>query len=131
MEEQKPFELPQRQPQEAELVGFWANHRFLLLVIGTIVISIMLVIVSLVIYNVSGSAQLDLSRPGYQSVSQQVERSDTAQGFSANGDVNMGTIDEFLRLYDQQAKKAKAIDAFNGDPLNPETLEFSTGTAAQ
>ena len=35
------------------------------------------------------------------------------------------TIDEFIFLYDEQAEKAKAVDAFNGDPLNPEVLEFT------
>jgi hypothetical protein len=31
-----------------------------------------------------------------------------------------------MKLYDTQAAKAKAVDAFNGDPLNPEVLEFGT-----
>lgn len=108
---------------------FWDEHRFVLLIIGTIIISIILVVVSIAIYNISGSAQLDLSRPGYKSVSNQVERQDTVTGYSAFGVINKQTVGEFTKLYDEQAKKAKAVDAFNGDPLNPDVLEFGNPTA--
>lgn len=120
--------VPER---DTAALGFWAQHRFLLLIIGTIVISIILVVISMVIYNVSGSAQLDLSRPGYQSVSNQVERGTTIKDFSATGPVTKNTLDEFLKQYDEQATKAKAVDAFNGDPLNPEALEFTDNAATQ
>jgi len=103
---------------------FRDEHRFLLLIIGTIVIAIIMVAVSLVMYNVSGSAQLDLSRPGYKSVSDKVDRTNTITDYNAFGPVNKDTVKEFTTLYDEQAKKAKAVDAFNGDPLNPEVLEF-------
>jgi hypothetical protein len=109
-------------------LSFWDQHRFLLLVGLTIIVSIILVSISMVIYNVSGSAQLDLSRPGYQSVSDQVERIDEIQDYSALGPVNKTTVGEFTKLYDAQAAKAKAVDAFNGDPLNPEVLEFGVTT---
>lgn len=112
-----------------EVLTFWSQHRFLLLIAATIVTSIILVSISLVIYNVSGSAQLDLSRPGYQSVSDKVDRSDEITEYSSFGPLNKSTINEFTKLYDEQASKAKAVDAFNGDPLNPEVLEFGTSTS--
>lgn len=115
------------QPTEGEEpLGYWARHRFLLLIIATIVISLVLVSISLAAYNLSGTAQLDLSRPGYQSVSGQVETEDRIDGFSPFGSVSLDTVDEFISLYDEQAEKAKAVDAFNGDPLNPEVLEFTS-----
>ncbi len=116
---------------EVELVGFWNQHRFFLLIGGVIVVSLIFVVISLVIYNVSGAAQLDLSRPGYQSVSAQVEQNDGVEGFDAAGEVTVTTIDEFLNQYDEQATRAKAVDAYNGDPLNPELLEFSESVAAE
>ena len=112
-----------------ELTTFWQKHRFFLLVSASIIAALTLVTVSLAIYNLSGSAQLDLSRPGYQAVSDQVFRHDSIDDYSASGDVTLETIDEFLKLYDEQAAKAKAVDAFNGDPLNPELLE-ATSTAS-
>jgi hypothetical protein len=112
------MENPEIEPQ-----AYWVRHRFMLLVIGTITVALALVSVSLVIYNVSGSAQLDLSRPGYKSVSDKVEREESINEYNAFGEVNKTTVAEFTKLYDEQAKKAKAVDAFNGDPLNPEVLE--------
>lgn len=108
----------------AEELTYWDQHRFLLLIALTIIVAIVLVSISLVIYNVSGSAQLDLSRPGYQSVSDKVDPDDEIDEYDASGPVNKTTVNEFTTLYDAQAAKAKAIDAFNGDPLNPEVLEF-------
>jgi hypothetical protein len=115
---------------DIEELSFWERHRFLALIGATIIISFILVVISMTIYNVSGSAQLDLSRPGYISVSDQVERDDTIDSYSAFGPVNDETVKEFTDLYDAQAIKAKAIEAFNGDPLNPEVLEFGQPTAA-
>ncbi len=121
-------------PEVIEVVErqtFWSQHRFLLLIAFTIVIALILVVISMVIYNVSGSAQLDLSRPGYQSVSDKVDKVDNIDEYNASGPVNKGTVDEFTKLYDAQATKAKAVNAFNGDPLNPEVLEFGSSEASE
>lgn len=112
--------------QPDENMSFWDKHRLSLLLIVTVVIALILTVVSMIAYNVSGAAQLDLSRPGYSSVSDQVDKSDKITEYSAFGSVNKDSINEFIKLYDQQADKAKAVDAFNGDPLNPEVLEFGT-----
>jgi len=107
-----------------EALPFWARHRLSLLLVITVLIAITMTTISVVIYNVSGAAQLDLSRPGYLSVSDKVETVDEINTYSASGAVNKDTIQEFIKLYDAQTSKAKKVDAFNGDPLNPEVLEF-------
>lgn len=117
-------------PAVEEKLSFWDEHRFMLLIIATILISIVLVSISIVIYKTSGSAQLDLSRPGYQSVSNKVDRTDPVTDYSAFGPVTKSTVNDFTKLYDEQATKAKAVDAFNGDPLNPDVLEFSDPTVS-
>lgn len=108
----------------ADTLSFWDRHRLSLLLIITVVIAIIMTSISVVIYNSSGAAQLDLSRPGFRSVSDQVEQTDEIDTYSAVGAVNKDTIQEFMKQYDAQASRAKAVDAFNGDPLNPEVLEF-------
>lgn len=109
----------------------WARHRLGILLGVTVIIAIVLTFVSMTMYNVSGAAQLDLSRPGYQSVSGQVDTEVVIDSYSASGSVNKQTIQEFLTFYDKQAEKAKAVDAFNGDPLNPELLIPADPTPAQ
>ena len=49
-----------------EDAAFWGRHRLALLLVGTVVVALILTVVSMIIYNYSGAAQLDLSRPGYQ-----------------------------------------------------------------
>ena len=115
---------------EEEKLSFWDEHRFMLLIVITIIIAMVLVGISITIYKVSGSAQLDLSLPGLTSVSNKVDRTDPVTEYSAFGAVNKTTVNEFTTLYDAQAKKAKAVDAFNGDPLNPDVLEFADPTTS-
>jgi hypothetical protein len=105
-------------------LSFWDKHRLSLLLIITVAIAIVMTSISIVMYNSSGAAQLDLSRPGYRSVSGKIDENNAIDTYSATGEVNKNTIEEFMKLYDAQATKAKAVDAFNGDPLNPEVLEF-------
>lgn len=111
-----------REPNRKETV--LDRHGFKFLIAGTIVIALTMVIISMVIYNVSGSVQLDLSRPGYKALTEQAEPTVKIEEYNSSGPVNAETIDEFINLYESQSEKAKAIDAFNGDPLNPEVLEF-------
>lgn len=109
-----------------ENLGFWDQHRYLLLIELSIVISIVLVIISMYLYFSSGAAQLDLSRPGYSAVAEQVESdSRSFQEYSALGDINQATIGEFKQLFDEQSAKATGLNAFSGDPLSPDALEIS------
>lgn len=104
---------------------FWDKHRLTLLLIITITITTVLTAISITIYNVSGSAQLDLSRPGYESVSDQVGQETSVDEYTATGDIDEQAINDFLELYEEQTAKAKQVDAFNGDPLNPELLQLA------
>ena len=117
--------------QPDEDMTFWDKHRISLLLIITVLVALTLTVVSMFAYNASGTAQLDLSRPGYLSVSDKVDRTDKITEYSAYGSVNKDSINEFTKLYDEQAAKAKAVDAFNGDPLNPEVLEFGVSNVSE
>lgn len=122
---------PQVQVQD-EAISPWSRHRFLILIGGTIVTSLILVTISLLIYKASGAAQLDLSRPGYRSVSSQTVNNDNGfANYSAEGPINQQSLNQFKTLYSQQAQTVTALDAFGGDPLDPNTLEFGTAPQSQ
>ena len=107
-------------------LSFWDKHRFLLLIAITIAIALFLVGVSMALYASSGAAQLDLSRPGYRAVSSQAVNSDSDfKNYAPFGQLDKAALDEFNALYSKQASKAKAVDAFSGDPLDPDALEIS------
>jgi len=106
-----------------EELSFKEKHSFLLFISISIILSCFIVVVSMAMYNSSGAAQLDLSRPGYKSVrSQASTNSGDFQNYSSSGSIDKKTIEEFKIIYDKQAQKVKSVDAFGGDPLNPDTL---------
>ncbi len=115
-------------PVTAEpVLSFWDQHRYMLLIGISIGIAIFLVVVSMALYESSGAAQLDLSRPGYSSVTSQAVKNDgDFQNYPTSGALDKASLDQFKSLYDKQASQAKAVDAFSGDPLSPEVLELST-----
>lgn len=100
----------------------WEKHRFLLMVGISIVIALMLVAVSLKLYESSGAAQLDLSRPGYEHVSEKVAQNDVFKSFPATGEINKDVIEEFRALYAKRAIQATNVDSFGGDVMSDAAL---------
>lgn len=107
---------------EAHHLGRWQQHKFMVLVALTIVISIILTIVSLWLYRTSGAAQLDLSRPGYESVRERASQTDEITSFSASGPLDGQVLDDFRALYDDELKKITELDNFGSDVLSDATL---------
>lgn len=110
---------------EAQSMTKWQQHKFMVLVGATIAISLVLVVISLGLYNSSGAVQLDLSRPGYQSVRGQTHTVDDFVGFAPSGAIDKEALEEFRKLYDEQLKEATAIESFGGDVLSDSSLGLS------
>lgn len=100
----------------------WERHRFGVMIAGAIVVALVLVGIAMMLYFSSGASQLDLSRPGYMSVREQADEKDQFSEFSASGTITKSSLDEFQKLYDEQAKKATTIDGFGGEAMTDETL---------
>ncbi len=106
-----------------EELPFWSRHRYLLLIGISLAIAAVLVGISMDLYVSSGASQLDLSRPGYSAVQDKVVKTDSEfNSFDANGPIDKKSVDQFSDLYKSQADKAQAVDAYNGDPLNPSII---------
>lgn len=99
-------------------------HQFIVMIILVITLSLFMVYVALNLYQSSGTLQLDLSRPGYDSARQEaIKGNEVFRGFSADGTINSESLNEFDRLYKQKAAEALIdIDAFSGDALSDATL---------
>jgi hypothetical protein len=110
--------------RDAHKLGRWERHRFLLLVGISIAISLMLVAVSLKLYNSSGAAQLDLSRPGYEHVKQKSSQSGVFEAFPSTGEINKEAIDKFRALYKKRAEQATNVDSFGGDVMSDAALSI-------
>ena len=99
-----------------------ARLRFVALIGGSLFIAMILVTISMSLYFSSGTAQLDLSRPGYQSVRDQNRAEDPYKGYPASGPVNKQTLDEFEKIYAERAQNATSVDAFNPDVISDAAL---------
>lgn len=107
---------------EARQLSRWQQHKFMVLVGAVIVIALCLTSLSLWLYNSSGAVQLDLSRPGLEKAREQASQAKDFAGFPVSGQLDAEATKEFRELYDEQLKKATAIDAFGGDVLSDKAL---------
>lgn len=108
--------------KDAFAMTAWQRHRFLGLVAGVICLALVLVVVALQLYNTSGAAQLDLSRPGYQDVRKRAIHNDNTMSFSSSGPVDQSTVDQFTKLYDERAKNVLSVDSFDEAALSDDSL---------
>lgn len=108
----------------------WEKHRFLVMIGASIVVALVLVTVSMKLYESSGAAQLDLSRPGYEHVNEKVAQSEIFRGFSAVGEVDEKTIAEFKAMYDERAAAATNVDSFGGDVMSDAALGIDAPSPA-
>lgn len=113
---------------EAQHMTGWERHRFLVMVGASIVIALMLVAVSMKLYESSGAAQLDLSRPGYEHVNEKVTPSEVFKGFPAVGEMNKTVVDEFRTMYNKRAGQATNVDSFGGDVMSDAALGIDAPT---
>ena len=116
---------------EARTLSRWERHKFMVLIGGTIAISLVLVIISLVLYNTSGTAQLDLSRTDYRSVRDKADRSGDSTNFSASGTLDKKALDQFRTLYDSKTKQITTVDAFGGDVMSDKALGIDDSNPEQ
>lgn len=115
--------------EDANHLPGWQKHRFLLLVGGSISVALILVAISMKLYNTSGAAQLDLSRPGYEHVSEQVQRTDVFKGFSSTGEVDKQTFEDFRGMYNERAAQASDVNSFSGDVMSDAALSIDAPAA--
>jgi hypothetical protein len=104
--------------------GFKERHKFLVTIGGCIIVALFLVGVALALYASSGAAQLDLSRPGYQSVRQQATHDDSIDAFPSTGDLDKNAIEQFRKIYDERAGQATSVDSFGGTVMSDESLSI-------
>jgi hypothetical protein len=116
--------MSEEQSQPSGAMSRFGQHRLLIMVGVVIVGAFFLTCISMALYEASGAAQLDLSRPGYKSVQSKANEFEKFDGFSATGPIDGSTLDDFKKQYAQQANEASGLDAFGGDVLNESVLRI-------
>ena len=109
----------------------WYRTRLVIFISSSIAMALVLVVISMALYASSGAAQLDLSRPGYQSVQDKLEQTNTFKSFPASGSVDNKTIEQFKKLYEEQVGKVTTTNAFNPEVLSEQALGIDAPGADQ
>lgn len=107
---------------EAQELSRWQQHKFMALVGLAIMTALILASISLYLYKSSGAVQLDLSRPGYESVRQQAGHSSEFAGYSSSGTIDKDALDSFRSMYDEKHKEVTTGDSFGGDVMSDTAL---------
>ncbi|MDB5165311.1 MAG: hypothetical protein JWM00_201 [Candidatus Saccharibacteria bacterium] len=107
-----------------------AKNRFVILIASSIAIALLLVSVALALYAWSGAAQVDLSRPGYDNIRNQISGAGEPTAFPSSGLIDKDVLDSFEKLYDTTATQVTSVNAFEGGALSDEALRINEDPAA-
>ena len=104
--------------------------RFASMIICVITVACMLTGISLYIYGASGAVQVDLSRPGYQSVRKEATANTSDEQFSATGNLDAKAYSQFNAMYDRHAKRTVDAPSFGEEALSDDSLQIFADTSA-
>ena len=90
-----------------------------------IAITIAMTSVSMYLYVRSGASGLDLSRPGFNGMQNNVQK-ERSFNFASTGKLSQQDYDEFVRLFDEQRAAINASGNFDDQLLSDEALGFAT-----
>lgn len=98
----------------------WYRQPAIWLITLSVLFALLSTSLALYLYNASGIAQVDLSQPGYETVLQDIDQAENLS-FQASGPITQDTIDQFTKLYDQQASKTET-SLFKSNALSNKSL---------
>ena len=107
------------------------RHSLLMGIIGVLIIAILMTIINMTLYVVTGTSKLDLSRPGYESVRKEVSSEDKQnqeQSFSSSGPITKELIDEYVKSYRKKEQALKRYDTFDPTVLDNAQLNLPSNT---
>lgn len=108
----------------ASVKNFVLTHQFLFFIIFCIVIAFVMTMISLQLYKHSGAMKLDMSRPGYEQVRSEVEKSRDDQPYSATGELNETAIDDFNNRIDRYKQELKNLGTYDNSIISDENLNL-------
>ena len=115
---------PEQDQAKQPRFGFSSKVNFLMFIGTAIVLSIAMVMWALDLYNSSGAAQVDLSRPGYQSIREEASTGTGDDVFDSSGSLDATALDEFDAMYSKHAKRVVDSNSFTSDALTDKSLQY-------
>ena len=93
---------------------FLRTHQFVAFIVLVILITCLITFIGLSIYVSSGTIKLDLSRPGYEKVRNEVQQSAAQQTFSSSGSLDSAAIKQFNSQLNSSVTDLKNSGNFGG-----------------
>lgn len=110
--------------KEAQKMPAWQKNRYFLMVGAALGIALFMVMIAMNLYSSSGTAQLDLSRPDYESVRAQTTTREGVAEFSSTGEITLRVLQDFEKQFQRSANDVIKADAFRADALSDRSLNL-------
>lgn len=107
------------------------RYRLAVAIGAAIIATLGLTVVSVVLYTITGSAKLDLSRPGYGPARKQLSKNDNRSNkFGSSGPLDATTVTNYLKNYQTQSSELGSYDDFSKKLLDDAPLGLAGNSVA-
>jgi len=110
---------------------FVLGHQLASFIAAALIVAGVMTAVSLQLYARSGAQRLDLSRPGYEQVRQDVNSAKEEPNFSASGALDAAAIKDFDSRLATAQNNLDQMGDFSGEVFSDENLGLSTNGEAE
>src|SRR5687767_13228274 len=97
--------------------GIVQRYRLIALITGAVLVSLLLTVFSVLIYVRDGTSRLDLSRPGYEQVRDQIRPDDTSPAFESSGELTKEVMEKFAKDLKDKIGEFNQLSSFDVAPL--------------
>lgn len=104
---------------------FLAKHQLACFIVGCIAIALVMTSISLELYRRSGAIKLDMSRPGFERVRREVEKSTDDQPFSSSGTIDAAAIKDFNSRIDKYSSDLHNMGGYGATSIEDDDLNLS------
>ena len=105
--------------------GIVSKHQFTFLILVTLIVAGISVTISIMAYVMSGAINIDLSRPGYESVREDTaDEADDRPPFSPAGIIDGEVQQDFIDRLDAYKIQMSQMNDFGGDSLSNKSLNL-------
>lgn len=100
------------------------RHRLTFAIAIVIGIGFIMTAISMSLYITSGASSLDLSRPGYSQVREQVVDLGTGESFQSTGPLDKASLDKFTKLFNSQRNAINGLGSYNDTSLDDASMKL-------
>lgn len=108
-------------PKLAIIRSYLLRHQFLVAMALVVGITTVLTTISMTLYIQSGASGLDLSRPGFVSSRDDLQKDSSTQ-FKSTGELNESDIKTFREIFERQRTILNSLSDFDDDAISDESL---------